>query len=191
LSVVFSKWDIPFLSEIPFLGRALFQAYPTSYLAFITVAIVWFVLFKTQFGLRLRSVGEHPRAADTAGINVFRVRYIAVMLSGALAALGGATVALTTTSNFSHNTISGQGFIALAAMIFGKWHPVGAMGAALFFGLAQAVKTLVQVFGLTKYIPVEFIYMLPYVLTILVLAGLVGKSRAPKASGEPYETGSR
>ncbi|MED1666177.1 ABC transporter permease [Brevibacillus laterosporus] len=191
LSVVFSKWDIPFLSDIPFLGRALFQAYPTSYLAFITVAIVWFMLFKTQFGLRLRSVGEHPRAADTAGINVFRVRYIAVMLSGALAALGGATVALTTTSNFSHNTISGQGFIALAAMIFGKWHPVGAMGAALFFGLAQAVKTLVQVFGLTKYIPVEFIYMLPYVLTILVLAGLVGKSRAPKASGEPYETGSR
>ncbi|WP_232697112.1 ABC transporter permease [Brevibacillus daliensis] len=189
LTEVFTKWEIPFLSDIPFFGRALFQGYPTSYIAFILVAVVWFVLFKTAFGLRLRSVGEHPRAADTAGINVARTRYIAVMISGALAALGGATVALTTTSNFSHNTISGQGFIAIAAMIFGKWHPLGAMGAALFFGLAQSVKTLIQFFGWN--IPVEFMYMLPYVVTILVLAGVVGKSSAPAAVGKPYETGSR
>lgn len=191
LSVVFNKWNIPVLGDIPFLGHAIFSAYPTSYLAFIMVAITWFVLFKTSFGLRLRAVGEHPRAADTAGINVYRMRYTAVIISGALAAMGGATIALTTTSNFSHNTISGQGFIALAALIFGKWHPAGAMGAALFFGVAQAFKSLVQVLGLTAFIPIEFIFMLPYVLTILVLAGFVGRSNAPAASGKPYETGSR
>ena len=98
---------------------------------------------------------------------------------------------MTTTSNFSHNTVSGQGFIAIAALIFGKWHPAGAMGAALFFGVAQAIKSLVQIFGLTQYVPTEFIFMLPYVLTILVMAGLVGRSSAPAALGKPYDTGSR
>ncbi|WP_139488917.1 ABC transporter permease [Brevibacillus dissolubilis] len=191
LKVVFSKWEIPVLSDIPVLGHAIFEAYPTSYIAFILVFVAWYVIYKTPFGLRIRAVGEHPRAADTVGINVNRTRYIAVILSGALAAMGGATIALTTTSNFSHNTVSGQGFIAIAAMIFGKWHPVGAMGAALFFGVAQAVKSLVQVFGLTKYVPIEFIYMLPYILTIFVLAGFVGRSSAPAASGKPYDTGSR
>ncbi|MGD8191092.1 ABC transporter permease [Brevibacillus ginsengisoli] len=191
LNIVFNKWHIPVLGDIPFLGHAIFEAYPTSYLAFLMVFVTWFVIFKTRFGLRLRAVGEHPRAADTAGINVKRMRYTAVMISGALAAMGGATIALTTTSNFSHNTISGQGFIALAALIFGKWHPAGAMGAALFFGVAQAVKSLVQVLGLTSYIPIEFIYMLPYILTILVLAGFVGRSNAPSSLGKIYETGSR
>ncbi len=191
LSTVFSKWSIPFLSSIPFFGHAVFDAYPTSFIAFILVFVSWYVLYRTPFGLRLRSVGEHPRAADTVGINVNRLRYKAVMISGALAAMGGATIALTTTSNFSHNTVSGQGFIALAAMIFGKWHPAGAMWAALFFGVAQAVKSLVQVLGWTHLIPIEFIFMLPYVLTILVLAGVVGRTNAPAASGKPYETGSR
>jgi len=191
LTEVFDKWEIPGLAEIPYLGHALFEAYPTSFLAFIIVFLTWFLLFKTSFGLRLRAVGEHPRAADTVGINVKRMRYIAVMISGALAAMGGATITLTTTSNFSHNTISGQGFIALAALIFGKWHPAGAMGAALFFGIAQAIKALVQVYGLTQYVPTEFIFMLPYVLTILVMAGFVGRSSAPAALGKPYETGSR
>lgn len=191
LASIFGKWEIPVLSDIPIVGYALFVAYPTSYLAFIAVFVTWFLLFKTPFGLRLRAVGEHPRAADTVGINVKRMRYTAVVISGALAALGGATIALTTTSNFSHNTISGQGFIAIAALIFGKWHPAGAMGAALFFGVAQALKGLVQVYGLTKYVPIEFIFMLPYVLTILVIAGFVGRSSAPAALGKPYETGSR
>lgn len=191
LTEVFDKWEIPGLAQIPYLGHALFEAYPTSFLAFIIVFLTWFLLFKTSFGLRLRAVGEHPRAADTVGINVKRMRYIAVMISGALAAMGGATITLTTTSNFSHNTISGQGFIALAALIFGKWHPAGAMGAALFFGIAQAIKALVQVYGLTQYVPTEFIFMLPYVLTILVMAGFVGRSSAPAALGKPYETGSR
>ncbi|OUQ87865.1 sugar ABC transporter permease [Brevibacillus brevis] len=191
LNSVFNKFSIPGLSEIPYIGHAVFEAYPTSYLAFIAVFVTWYVIFKTPFGLRLRSVGEHPRAADTVGINVKRMRYTAVMISGLLAALGGATISLTTTSNFSHNTVSGQGFIAIAALIFGKWHPMGAMGAALFFGVAQAIKSLVQIFGLTNYIPTEFIFMLPYVLTILVMAGLVGRSSAPAALGKPYDTGSR
>ncbi|MET3288569.1 ABC transporter permease [Brevibacillus fluminis] len=191
LSTVFTKWKIPFLGDIPYVGHAIFEAYPTSYLAFILVAVTWYVLFRTPFGLRLRAVGEHPRAADTLGVNVARMRYVAVMISGALAAMGGATIALTTTSNFSHNTVSGQGFIAIAAMIFGKWNPTGAMWAALFFGVAQAVKSLVQVFELNKIVPIEFIFMLPYILTILVLAGVVGRANAPAASGKPYETGSR
>ncbi|NGQ94075.1 ABC transporter permease [Brevibacillus sp. SYP-B805] len=191
LSTVFSKWHIPLLGDIPYLGHALFEGYPTSYLAFALVAITWYVLFRTPFGLRLRAVGEHPRAADTVGINVKRMRYTAVIISGALAAMGGATIALTTTSNFSHNTVSGQGFIALAALIFGKWNPGGVMWAALFFGIAQAIKSLVQIYGLTAYVPIEVIYMLPYILTILVLAGVVGRTNAPAAAGKPYETGSR
>lgn len=191
LQNVFTKFSIPGLSEIPYIGKAVFTAYPTSYIAFFIVAVSYFVLYKTPFGLRLRSVGEHPRAADTMGINVYKMRYIGVMISGALAAMGGATIALTTTSNFSHNTISGQGYIALAALIFGKWHPVGAMGAGLFFGVASALNSLVQVLGVTQYIPVDFIFMLPYILTILVLAGVVGKAVAPKSVGKPYETGSR
>lgn len=191
LSSTFTKWSIPYLSDIPYLGRALFQAYPTSFLAFIVVAISYFVLFKTPFGLRLRSVGEHPKAADTAGINVFRTRYIAVMISGALAAAGGATIALTTTSSFSHGTISGQGFIALAALIFGKWHPIKAMFAALFFGIASALKSVFQLYEITDYIPVDFIFIFPYVLTLLVLTGFVGRADAPAGIGKPYEKGQR
>ncbi|TVY09672.1 ABC transporter permease [Paenibacillus cremeus] len=191
LGAVFSKVEIPVLSSIPFLGEALFKAYPTTYLALILVAVTYYVLFKTPFGLRLRSVGEHPSAAATMGIRVSRYRYIGVMLSGALAGLGGATITLTTTSNFSHNTISGQGFIALAAMIFGKWHPVGVLGAAIFFGLSQALRNFVQLFDFSKNVPAEFLYMLPYILTILVLAGAVGRAVPPSSLGEPYDPGKR
>jgi ABC-type uncharacterized transport system permease subunit len=191
LNDVFSKYAIPVLSKIPFLGYAIFTAYPTTYLALILVGVTYYVLFKTPFGLRLRSVGEHPSAADTVGIKVNRIRYIAVLISGALAGIGGATITLTTTSNFSHNSISGQGFIAMAAMIFGKWHPIGALGAATFFGLAQALNNYLQLFDVTKHIPQEFLYMLPYVLTILVLAGAVGRAKAPSSLGEPYDPGKR
>jgi ABC-type uncharacterized transport system permease subunit len=191
LNNVFSKIEIPLLSKIPFLGYAIFTAYPTTYLALILVAVTYYILFKTPFGLRLRSVGEHPSAADTVGIKVKRIRYIAVLISGALAGLGGATITLTTTSNFSHNTISGQGFIAMAAMIFGKWNPVGALGAAMFFGLAQALNNYLQLFDFSKNIPQEFLYMLPYVLTILVLAGAVGRAQPPSSLGEPYDPGKR
>ncbi|WP_068776714.1 ABC transporter permease [Paenibacillus sp. FJAT-26967] len=191
LTEVFGKWAIPYLSDIPVIGYGIFTAYPTTYIALILVAVSYYVLFKTPFGLRLRSVGEHPSAADTVGVKVLRMRYIGVMLSGALAGLGGATIALTTTSNFSHNTISGQGYIALAAMIFGKWHPVGALGAAVFFGLSQAIRNYVQLFAWSQSIPQEFIFMLPYVLTILVLAGAVGRAYPPSALGEPYDPGKR
>lgn len=192
LKDVFTKIKIPFLSDIPLIGEALFHSYPTTYLALIMVGVSYYVLFRTPFGLRLRAVGEHPSAADTMGINVLKMRYIAVLISGALAGLGGATITLTTTSSFSHNTISGQGFIALAALIFGKWNPIGAMGAALFFGFSQgALKNFLQLFEFSKSIPSEFIYMLPYVLTILVLVGAVGRARAPSALGDPYDPGKR
>ncbi|UUZ83357.1 ABC transporter permease [Paenibacillus sp. P26] len=191
LNAVFTKVSIPVLSSIPFLGEALFKAYPTTYLALLLVGVTYYVLFHTPFGCAGRSVGEHPGAADTMGIRVTRYRYIGVLLSGALAGLGGATITLTTTSSFSHNTISGQGFIALAAMIFGKWHPFGALGAAVFFGLAQAIRNFVQLFDFSKNIPMEFLYMLPYILTILVLAGAVGRAVAPRSLGEPYDPSKR
>lgn len=187
----FHKVAIPWLSDIPVIGEGLFRAYPTTYLAFVIVGIIYYALYRTPFGLRLRAVGEHPSAADTVGIKVLRMRYTAVLLSGLLAGFGGATIALTTTGSFSHNTISGQGFIALAAVIFGKWNPLGAMGAAIFFGFAQSINNLLQLFDWSRDIPPEFIYMLPYVLTILVLVGAVGRSKAPGALGEPYFAGKR
>ncbi len=188
---VFSKLRIEGLSDIPLIGPIFFNQYPTTYLAVALCFFTWYVLFRQPFGLRLRAVGEHPGAADTVGIKVARMRYVAVLISGALAGLGGATITLTTTSNFSHTTISGQGFIALAALIFGKWHPLGALGAAIFFGLAQAIRNFVQLFEWSAHIPQEFIFMLPYVLTILVLAGAVGRARAPSALGQPYDPGKR
>ncbi|RIX49228.1 ABC transporter permease [Paenibacillus nanensis] len=192
LQEVFSKISIPFLSDIPVIGEGFFHAYPTTYIVIALVIISAFVLFKTPFGLRLRSVGEHPSSADTVGINVAKYRYIGVMLSGALAGLGGATITLTTTSSFAHNTISGQGFIALAALIFGKWNPYGLTGAAFFFGFAQALRTFAQQnFDWAREIPTEFFYMLPYVLTLVVLVAAVGKSRAPSALGEPYDPAKR
>ncbi|WP_438348577.1 ABC transporter permease [Paenibacillus sp. FA6] len=191
LMTVFHKVTIPYLSDIPLIGRAFFNAYPTTYIAIALGIVLFFIIFKTSSGLRLRAVGEHPSAADTVGIKVNRTRYIAVILSGSIAALGGATIVLTSNGNFSFNTISGQGYIALAAVIFGKWHPTGAMFAALFFGLAQAVKDQLQIFDFAASIPNEFFYMFPYVLTLIVLIGAVGKARAPKALGEPYEVGKR
>ncbi|MGO4548704.1 ABC transporter permease [Paenibacillus sp. 2TAB23] len=191
LENVFHKWQIPFLSDIPLLGRAIFTAYPTTYIALALAVISYYILFRTPFGLRLRAVGEHPSSADTVGISVSKYRYIGVLLSGALAGLGGATITLTTTSSFAHNTISGQGFIALAALIFGKWNPLGLVGAAMFFGLAQALRSFMQRFEFAQQIPAEFFYMLPYVLTLIVLAGAVGRSNAPSALGQPYDPAKR
>ncbi|MEN2766385.1 ABC transporter permease [Ornithinibacillus xuwenensis] len=188
----FLSTNIPVLSKIPIIGPIFFEGiYVTSYIAILFAFIAWFVLYKTAFGLRLRAVGEHPMAADTNGINVYKMRYIAVIISGALGGLGGSVFALTIVSNFSHATIVGQGFMALAAVIFGKWHPLGAMGAALFFGLAQSLSIVSSGIPLLEDIPQIFLLIAPYVLTILALAGFIGRAEAPRANGIPYVKGSR
>ncbi|WP_110112771.1 ABC transporter permease [Bacillus sp. CGMCC 1.16541] len=186
------KIDVPVLSDIPFIGDLLFSRVPaTSYIAILLAFIVWYVIYKTPFGLRLRSVGEHPMAADTMGINVTKMRYIGVMLSGVFAGIGGAVYATSIATNFAGGTISGQGFLALAAMIFGKWHPIGAMGAALFFGLAQSLSITGAQIPVIQDIPTVILTIAPYVLTILALTGFVGRAEAPKALGTPYEKGKR
>ncbi|HEU4964619.1 MAG TPA: ABC transporter permease, partial [Bacilli bacterium] len=144
------------LEYIPFIGPAFFNIYPTTVLAFLMVGVTYWLLYKTPFGLRLRAVGEHPKAADTLGVNVRKMRYRAVLISGALAGAGGATLSIAISSSFQHATVSGHGFMALAAMIFGKWKPGGAMWAALFFGFATALGVSGQILGLTKYVPSEF-----------------------------------
>jgi general nucleoside transport system permease protein len=153
-------------------------------IAFALVPITWYVLNRTPFGLRLRAVGENPEAADTAGVSVARIRYTGVLLSGALAAIGGAYLSIGQSSLFTRNMSAGRGFIALAALIFGKWRPVQTMLACLLFGFAEAVA--IQMQGVVN-IPVQFIQIIPYVLTIVVLAGFIGLSRAPRALGIPYQ----
>lgn len=179
--------DLGFLAEIPLLGPVLFRNPPITYMALILVFAIHYALFYTRWGLRTRAVGEHPRAADTVGINVYRMRYMNVMLGGAIAGLAGAFLTLELVGSFERNMTNGRGFVALAVMIFGKWTPLGSWGAALLFGFANAVQTQLQFSG-TLQIPHQFIGMLPYVLTIVVLAGFVGRSRPPAAVGQPYET---
>ncbi|OBW58458.1 sugar ABC transporter permease [Solibacillus silvestris] len=192
VSAPLQRFEIPYLSDIPFLGPLLFQnVYSTTIIALVVAVGAWFVLYKMPFGLRIRSVGEHPMAADTMGINVAKMRYIGVMISGALAGVGGASLAMTSSGDFSGSTVAGQGFIAIAAMIFGKWHPIGTLGAALFFGLAQTLSIGGGNIPYIQDIPPVILQVLPYVLTILALAGFVGKAVAPKASGVPYIKGKR
>ena len=159
-------------------------------IAFALVPITWYVLYKTPFGLRLRSVGENPEAADAAGVPVARMRYAGVLLSGVLAGIGGAYLSIGQSSLFTRNMTSGRGFIALAALIFGKWRPVQTLLACLLFGLTEAIS--IQMQGVVKLpsgddIPVQFVQMVPYVLTIIVLAGFIGSSRPPRALGIPYQ----
>jgi len=154
-------------------------------IAFVLVPVMWYLLYRTPFGLRLRAVGENPEAADTAGISVARIRYSAVFLSGALAAIGGAYLSIGQSSLFTRNMTAGRGFIALAALIFGKWRPVQTMFACLLFGFAEAAS--IQMQGVIPYIRVEYIQIIPYVLTMVVLAGFIGHSHAPRALGQPYE----
>jgi ABC-type uncharacterized transport system permease subunit len=152
-------------------------------LAFALVPLTAYVLRRTRFGLRLQAVGENPEAADAAGISVARIRYLAVALSGALAAIGGAYLSTGQSSAFTRNMTAGRGFIALAALIFGKWRPVQTMLACLLFGLAEALS--IQMQGVAQ-VPVQFLQIVPYVLTIVVLAGFIGHSRSPRALGQPY-----
>ncbi|WP_353892027.1 ABC transporter permease [Proteinivorax hydrogeniformans] len=167
------------------LGTVSFN--PMVYLALILVPIIWFVLYKTPWGLRIRAVGEHPQAADTVGINVNRWRFICVTLSGAFAGLAGVSIAIGEGSYFVNGMSSGRGFIALAAMIFGKWNPFGALGASLLFGFTEAIALRADF----QYIPSQLVRTLPYIITIIVLAGFIGKARPPKAVGKPYNKGER
>ena len=157
-------------------------------IAFVMVPVTWYVLYRTPFGLRLRAVGENPEAADAAGVSVNRMRYTAVLLSGALAGIGGAYLSIGQSSLFTRNMTSGRGFIALAALIFGKWRPVQTMLACLLFGFTEAIAIQLQGvrFG-GEEIPNQFIQIIPYVLTVVVLAGFIGQSRAPRALGIPYQ----
>lgn len=177
-------WNIPLLSSIPMLGRIFFQNQFVTYAMLIAVIAVWFVVFKTRWGLRTRACGEHPAAAETAGINVYRVRYTNVIASGALAGLGGAYFSLQQIGNFLPNITGGRGFIALAAMIFGKWNPFGAFGASQLFAFSDAVGSRLQIAGVN--LPIQFLGMIPYLVTIIVLAGAMGRALAPAAVGKPY-----
>jgi ABC-type uncharacterized transport system permease subunit len=177
---------IPGLADIPILGPLLFNANILVYLMYALIAVVDIGLFRTRWGLRTRAVGEHPRAADTVGINVRRVRYRNVVLGGLIAGLGGAFLTIGAVGGFSDNISSGKGFIALAAVIFGRWSPRGAIAAALLFGFCNELQVLLSVVGTPVPIPSAFLSMLPYVVTLFAVAGLVGKVRAPAADGVPY-----
>ena len=182
--IQFPRVNIPVLSQIPIIGPVLFQQTVISYIMYVTVAVVYFGLFHTKWGLRLRSSGEHPQAADTVGINVNRTRFWNVSLAGAIAGMGGAYYTLVVVGAFNKEMTNGAGFIALAAVIFGRWDPLRATMAALLFGFATNLQNVLGVIG--SPVPSEFMLMLPYVVTIFAVAGLVGRVRAPAASGRPY-----
>jgi len=177
--------EIPILSEIPYLGRVLFRNPPITYAGLIIIITLWVALFHSAWGLRTRAVGEHPSSADTAGISVVRMRYLNVMIAGAIGGLAGAYLSLEATGSFERGFTAGKGFTALALMIFGRWNPLGALSAALFFGFAQASANQLMIDDVIQ-IPQQFINMLPYVLTIVVLAVSAGKVRPPAAAGQPY-----
>lgn len=181
--VILEKIAIPGLSDIPVLGPTLFNQTLLVYLMYASVVLVTFLLFETKWGLRVRSVGEHPKAADTVGIKVNRIRWQAVLLGGVFAGLGGAYFTVGSTGSFDQNASAGNGFIALAAVIMGRWHPIGASAAALFFGFMWTLQS--QLSFLDK-IPGEFLRASPYLATIIAVAGFVGRVRPPAADGQPY-----
>ena len=180
------NWNVPVLSAIPFLGKVVFQQNVVVYMALILLVVVEVVLFRTRLGLRIRAVGEHPQAADTAGLNVYLIRYSAVITSGLLSGLAGAFLAIGVSNTFVPNMTDGRGYIALAAMIFGKWTPRGAFVACLIFGLGEAIYDNNSIIHVSQYL----LSMLPYLLTLIVLAGVVGRSTPPAADGVPYVPGS-
>jgi ABC-type uncharacterized transport system permease subunit len=163
--------------------------YPTAYIAIAVVLIAWFVLYKLPFGMHLRACGEHPHAADSVGINVRKIRYIAVLSSGFLAGLAGGCIVLTQTIQYTSNTINGRGFIALAAVSFGRWRPIGVTFAAFLFGTAQAFSIIANNFPALRVLPTEVFNILPYVITLVALVVFSGKNYAPRANGRPYIKG--
>jgi simple sugar transport system permease protein len=180
----FLPFNVPLLSDIPVLGPILFRHNLFVYLLYILIAAVYFGLFYTRWGLRVRAVGEHPRAADTVGISVEWTRYTNVLLGGIVAGIGGAYLTIGSTGGFEDGMSAGKGFIGLAAMIFGGWNPIGGAMAGLVFGFADAIQGRLSILSIA--IPSEFLLMLPYIVTIVVVAGVVGRARAPAADGKPY-----
>jgi simple sugar transport system permease protein len=184
--------SIPVLSEIPIVGPILFENQPTVFIMLILLVVVNWAVFFTPWGLRMRACGEHPRAADTVGVHVNRMRYISVILGGLIAGIGGAYFSLGVVGTFEDGMTRGQGFVALAAMIFGNWNPIGAFLAALLFGFANALQVKMQIIQpvlpiINQPIPHQFLQMAPYILTIIVVAGVVGRARPPAEEGKPYE----
>lgn len=183
----FSSIPLPGLAGIPVIGPVLFDNPPLTYLALLLVVVVHIGLFYTRWGLRTRAVGEHPRAADTVGINVNRYRYVNTSLGGMMAGLAGAFLVLEAVGQFQEGMTAGRGFISLAAMIFGNWNPFGALGAAILFGYTQALQNELLLAGVTQ-VPRQFISMLPYIVTMIAVSGFVGRVRPPAAEGKIYET---
>lgn len=184
---------VPVLGDIPVVGNLFFQnTYITTYLGFIILVAAWLILYKTKFGLRLRSCGEHPQAADSVGINVYKMRYVGVMISGALAGIGGLVFVVPTSTNFNA-TVSGYGFLALAVLIFGQWKPSRILMAAFFFGLMKTIASAYSGIPVLASlgIPNDVYKMIPYIATLVVLAFTSKNSMAPRASGVPYDKGSR
>jgi simple sugar transport system permease protein len=181
---VFGRVAIPLLSKIPIVGPVLFDSNIFLYLTYVILIVIQVGLFRTRWGLRVRAVGEHPVAAETVGIRVIAIRYRNVVLGGLVAGIGGAYLTLGSVGSFGKDVSSGKGFIALAALIFGRWTPVGALFGALLFGFADAVQNILSVLGTS--IPSDFLLMIPYIATIVVVAGMVGRVRPPKADGKPY-----
>lgn len=186
------QFTVPGLSDIPVIGRMVFtQVYPTFYIAIGLVVLTWFVVYKTPLGLRMRACGEHPQAAASMGINVAKMRYFGVLVSGALGGLGGAIMVLTVDIQYTLVSIHGTGFIALASLVFGRWNPFGVLGAGLFFGFSTALSFYAKDIRFLAALPSEFFYILPYLLTIIALLFFAGKSVGPKAAGEIYDSGKR
>jgi simple sugar transport system permease protein len=184
-SGIFPIVSIPVLSKIPIIGPVLFENNPIVYIAMLLVIILHVVLFYTPWGLRTRAVGEHPKAADTLGINVYLVRYIDVIIGGMIAGIGGAYFTIGSVGRFDEVMTGGKGFIGLAAMIFGKWTPIGAFGSSLIFGFADSLQVKLQILRVP--IASEFLLMAPYIVTMIVLTGVIGRAVAPAADGAPYE----
>lgn len=181
----FPNLPLPLLSRIPVVGPIFFENNVLVYMLFILLIVIHVVLYYTPWGLRTRAVGEHPRAADTLGVDVFRLRYINVILGGMVAGLGGAFLVLGSVPRFDELMTAGKGFIGLAALIFGKWNPFGAFGASLIFGFTDTFQAKLQILNVP--IPSQFLRMAPYLITMIVLAGVVGRAEPPAAEGQPYE----
>ncbi|MDR7251579.1 simple sugar transport system permease protein [Nocardioides sp. BE266] len=181
----FSRMPIPVLGDIPLVGPIFFRQTALVYVLYIVVALVAYALYRTRWGLRVRAVGEHPKAADTVGIKVNRTRYRTILLAGAIAGMGGAYFSLVSVAGFNREMTGGAGYIALAAVIFGKWDPIRATLAALLFGFASNLQGVLSAIG--SPVPSQFMLMLPYLVTIFAVAGLVGRSRPPAADGVPYK----